>query len=324
MKSTIRTWQPGSSSHFDVEENSDPAVIAEALSDQSGLAWVDVLDPTDESFAPIAEALNLDPLAVEDALTVHERPKSLRYDNALFVTAYTVTEDGTTSRISLFLFKRGLLTVRLGAGFDVAGAAHSIAENEVLLKHGPYALELLLLDSIVDGYTVRVTAIDEQVDELESALFDDGHGGDEVAQETFTLHKQVGQLRRIVQPMREVSGALLRRVSADPDKRELLPYAEDVHDHTMRAADWTETLRDNVESVRSTNLALVDNQLNTVMKKLTSWAAIIAVPTAVTGYFGQNVPYPGSEQEWGWVLSTLTMIILAGGLYWMFKRRNWI
>ncbi|ADG78372.1 Mg2 transporter protein CorA family protein OS=Tsukamurella paurometabola (strain ATCC 8368 / DSM / CCUG 35730 / CIP 100753 / JCM 10117 / KCTC 9821 / NBRC 16120 / NCIMB 702349 / NCTC 13040) OX=521096 GN=Tpau_1754 PE=3 SV=1 [Tsukamurella paurometabola] len=324
MNVTIRTWQPGANPHFDVEDNSDPAVVAEALSDQSGLAWVDVLDPTDESFAPFAEALNLDPLAVEDALTVHERPKSLRYDNSLFVTAYTVTGDGAASRISLFLFKCGLLTVRLGSGFDVVAAAHTIAENEVLLKYGPYALELFLLDAIVDGYTARAAAIDEQVDDLESALFDDGHGGDEVAQETFTLHKEVGQLRRIVSPMREVSSALLRRVSVDPEKRELLPYAEDVHDHTMRAADWAETLRDNVESVRSTNLALVDNQLNTVMKKLTSWAAIIAVPTAVTGYFGQNVPYPGSEQEWGWIVSTLTMVALAGGLYWMFKRRGWL
>jgi magnesium transporter len=324
MNVTLRTWQPGTDPHFDVETVSDPNQIAESLSDYSGLAWVDVLDPSEQDFEPIAAALHLDPLAVEDALTAHERPKSIRYDNNLFVTAYTVTEDGTASRISLFLFSCGLLTVRLGDGFDVAAVAHSIAENEGLLKHGPYALELLLLDAIVDGYTVRVTAIDEQVDELESALFDDGHGGDEVAQETFTLHKDVGQLRRVVLPMRDVAGALLRRVAADPDQRELMPFAEDVYDHTMRAADWAETLRDNVESVRMTNLALVDNQTNVVMKKLTSWAAIIAVPTAVTGYFGQNVPYPGSEQEWGWVVSTLTMILLAGGLYWMFRRRGWL
>ena len=323
MELTIRTWNPGAKPCFDKQSHADPAAIEAALKASSGLAWVDVLDPTAEEFEPMAAALGLDSLAVEDTLTVHERPKSVHYGDMLFVTAYTLTEAGDTSRISLFLFECALLTVRLGNGLDLDALAHTATENESLLKFGPPALELILLDGVVDGYTARVTSIDERVDDLESILFDN-RGDDQVAQETFALHKEVGQLRRIVMPMRDVAGSLLRRVSANPDQREMLPYAEDVYDHTMRAADWTDGLRDSVESVRSTNLALVDNQLNTVMKKLTGWAAIIAVPTAITGYFGQNVPYPGFGKEWGFWLSLLIMISLATGLYTAFKHRNWL
>ncbi|RDH11371.1 magnesium transporter CorA family protein [Tsukamurella pulmonis] len=325
MDVTIRTWNEAAdgAARFDRAVHAGAEAVADALATSSGLAWVDVLDPTEAEFAPFAAALHLDPLAVEDALTVHERPKSLRYGEVLFVTAYTVTDDGTTNRLSVFLFECGVLTVRLGPGFDVDTVARSIAANAGLLRYGPHALELMLLDAIVDGYTSRVTAVDERLDDVEAILFDD-RASDRVSQMTFALHKDVSELRRIVLPMRDVVGSLLRRVSATPEEHQLLPYAEDVYDHTMRAADWTDGLRDGVESVRSTNLALVDNRLNTVMKKLTSWAAIIAIPTAITGYFGQNVPYPGFAEEWGFWLSLVTMVLLAGGLFILFKRRGWI
>ncbi|MCA0158480.1 magnesium transporter CorA family protein [Tsukamurella sp. M9C] len=323
MDVTIRTFVDDADDCFDVVHHAATDAATRALAAPSGLIWVDVLDPTEAEFAPFVQTMGLDKLAVEDALTVHERPKSLRYGEILFVTAYTVAEDGATSRLSLFLFEHGVLTVRLGEGFPVDDVAENISDNADLLQYGPKSLELMLLDAVVDGYTARVTAVDERLDDVESILFD-GRSSDRVSQVTFDLHKQVGELRRIVLPMRDVVGSVLRRVSAAPDLHDLLPYAEDVYDHTMRAADWTEGLRDNVESVRSTNLALVDNQLNTVMKKLTSWAAIIAVPTAITGYFGQNVPYPGFGKEWGFWLSLLMMLTLAGGLYAAFKRRGWL
>ena len=92
----------------------------------------------------------------------------------------------------------------------------------------------------------------------------------------------------------------------------------------LRVSEWTESLRDMVTTVFDTNLSLQDARLNTVMKKLTSWAAIIAVPTAITGYFGQNVPYPGFGKEWGFVLSVVVMIVIAVTLYVSFKRRDWL
>jgi magnesium transporter len=102
------------------------------------------------------------------------------------------------------------------------------------------------------------------------------------------------------------------------------PYFQDVYDHVLRATEWTESLRDLVSTILETNLTIQGNRLNTITKKVTSWAAIIAVPTAVTGYYGMNVPYPGFGKPLGVFTSTALIVILSGGLYLLFKRLDWL
>ncbi len=102
------------------------------------------------------------------------------------------------------------------------------------------------------------------------------------------------------------------------------PYFQDVYDHVLRATEWTESLRDLVSTILETNLTIQGNRMNFVMKKVTSWAAIIAVPTAITGFYGQNVPYPGFASHWGFWFSTALIIVLSGGLYRGFRRRDWL
>ncbi|WIX87142.1 magnesium transporter CorA family protein [Amycolatopsis sp. DG1A-15b] len=99
---------------------------------------------------------------------------------------------------------------------------------------------------------------------------------------------------------------------------------QDVYDHVLRASEWTESLRDLVATIRDTQLNIQGNRLNTIMKQVTSWAAIIAVPTAITGFYGQNIPYPGLQQPWGFWTSTIAILALSGGLYTVFKRRGWL
>jgi len=126
-----------------------------------------------------------------------------------------------------------------------------------------------------------------------------------------------------VLPMREVVNSLMRRdlhVVSDP----MMPYYQDVYDHVLRATEWTESLRDLVSSVMETNLTVQGNRMNLIMKKVTSWAAIIAVPTAVTGFYGQNIPYPGFGTHVGFWVSTGIMATLSALLYLVFRRRDWI
>ena len=130
-------------------------------------------------------------------------------------------------------------------------------------------------------------------------------------------------LRRVVLPMREVVNTLLRRDLRVVDD-DMAPYFQDVYDHVLRAAEWTESLRDLVTTILETNLTIQGNRLNLIMKKLTGWAAVIAVPTAVTGFFGQNVPYPGFGKEWGFIISLVILFGTASALYWAFKRRDWL
>jgi magnesium transporter len=104
----------------------------------------------------------------------------------------------------------------------------------------------------------------------------------------------------------------------------MAPYFQDVYDHVLRAAEWTESLRDLVTTILETNLTIQGNRLNLIMKKLTGWAAVIAVPTAITGFYGQNVPYPGFGREWGFVVSVLILVGAAAALWLMFKKRDWL
>ncbi|MBI4900432.1 MAG: magnesium transporter, partial [Actinobacteria bacterium] len=154
----------------------------------------------------------------------------------------------------------------------------------------------------------------------------------------YRLRREVVELRRVVLPMREVVLSLNRRREAKAEEdREHHPEAmptvvgtsldgwyDDLYDHTLRAAEWTESLRDMISSLFETNLSLQDARLNTIMKKLAGWAAIIAVPTAVTGWFGQNVPYTGFGQPVGVVMSLALIVVGSAALYLVFRKYDWI
>lgn len=157
-------------------------------------------------------------------------------------------------------------------------------------------------------------------------MFDESARTREIQQRTYRLRKELVQLRRVVLPMREVVGAVMRgRAESQRDKSPVLDSLyTDLYDHVTRAAEWTESLRDMVVTVFETNLSLQDARLNTVMKKLTGWAAIIAVPTAVTGWFGQNVLFPGVGQLSGMIVSTIVIVTSASLLYILFRRRDWL
>jgi magnesium transporter len=144
-----------------------------------------------------------------------------------------------------------------------------------------------------------------------------------VQRRSFELRKSLVVLRRLVLPMREVVNTLLRRDLGLVDQA-MGPYFQDVYDHVLRATEWTESLRDLVSTILETNLTIQGNRLNSIMKKVTSWAAIIAVPTAVTGFYGMNVPYPGFAQHAGFVASVVLVVVLSGGLYLLFKRLDWL
>jgi magnesium transporter len=180
-----------------------------------------------------------------------------------------------------------------------------------------------LLDFVVDGHFATVQQLDEALEGLEDLLFDERPHSAEVQRRSFELRKSLVVLRRLVLPMREVVNSLLRRDLGLVDEA-MGPYFQDVYDHVLRATEWTESLRDVVTSLQETRIALQGNHLNQVMKKLTGWAAVIAVPTAVTGFYGQNVPYPGFGKEWGFVVSVLILVGTALALYAVFKKRDWL
>jgi magnesium transporter len=304
------------------------ADISDYLVDETVTIWLDLRDPDRDDLDVLSEEFGLHPLAVEDAVYEHERPKLDRYGSHLFLTAYGARLDMdsgklATSELSAFVTKQALITVRKDDGLDIGAVVERWDASSDLAKFGVGFLLYGLLDYIVDGHFETVQSMDEAVEGLEDQLFAATPQSLDVQRRSFELRKSLVLLRRIVLPMREIVNTLLRpdlKVVAD----DLMPYYHDLYDHVLRATEWTESLRDLVTSILETNLTIQGNRLNIITKKVTGWAAIIAVPTAITGYFGMNVPYPGFGKMAGFVLSVAFIIVAGLVLYFIFKRKDWL
>jgi magnesium transporter len=311
-----------------VLEDFPVADISEHIEEPNACVWLDYCEPTQEELATISSELQLHPLAVEDAITEHQRPKLDRYDSHLFISAYGLSLDKQsgelrTSEVGVFVTPKALVTVRKDRGVDIDGVLTRWDESKELASHGVSFLLWGLLDDLVDGHFEAVQALDAEIESLEDLLFDERPQEKEVQRRSFELRKSLVLLRRLVVPMREVVNSLMRRDLHVLDQ-EMAPYYQDVYDHVMRATDWTESLRDLVTTILETNIAIQGNRMNLAMKKVTSWAAIIAVPTAITGFYGQNLPYPGFAAHWGFWFSSALIVVVSSALYWSFRRNDWL
>ena len=304
------------------------ADISDYVTDQDVTVWLDLRDPDHDDLGVLSEEFGQHPLAIEDAGYERQRPKLDRYRTHLFLTAYAVKLDTGTgqlaaSEIDAFITDRALITIRKDDGLDIGAVVERWDADSDLAKFGVAYLLHGLLDYIVDGHFEAVQSLDEAVESLEDDLFADAPMSMQVQRHSFELRKSLVLLRRIVIPMREVVNSLMRRdlhVVADY----MVPYYQDVYDHVLRAADWTDSLRDLVTTIRETNLTIQGNRLGIITKKVTSWAAIVAVPTLVTGYYGMNVPYPGFSEKAGLYSALGIMIVAALLLYIVFKRKDWL
>ena len=311
-----------------VDEGFSLEMLDEHLVEEHSIVWVDLYQPTLQQLQTVADELSLHSLAIEDAARGRQRPKLNRYENHDFLSAYAVQLDADTgelrtSEIGAFITENALVTVRRDDGFPIDDLLDHIDRNAKLTTHGISALVHGVLDFVIDSHFDTVQELDEQIESLEDLLFDDKPHDTAVQRRSFELRKSLVQLRRVVLPMREVVNTLIRR-DIDLVPSEMAPYYQDLYDHVLRATEWTDSLRDLVSTIVETNLTIQGNRLNIITKKVTSWAAIIAVPTAITGFYGQNLPFPGFAQPSGLIASIALIVVVSVTLYLVFKRKDWL
>ena len=321
---TSRLYRNGQliSGKFDSDE------ISELIQEPEVTLWIDLQNPTEAELQHIGDEFGLHELAVADAFKGRQRPKLDHYDTHLFINAYQTvfnreTYELDTAEISVFVTDKALITVRDDDKFDISKLEARWDESAALAKNGVAFLLWGLLDVIVDGYFEVVQQLDDEIENLEDLLFAEARQDLVIQKKSYELRKALVILRRNATPMREVLNPIVRR-DVQVIGNEMAAYFQDIYDHVMRVGDWTESLRDLVTTLLETNLTIQGNRMNLVMKKVTSWAAIIAVPTAITGFYGQNIPYPGFNAEWGFWTSTGAIVVISTGLYFAFKRRDWL
>jgi magnesium transporter len=311
-----------------VAEDFPVADVSDHLAERNTVVWVDLCAPDTADLTVVAQELGLHELAVEDAVEHRQRPKLDHYRTHDFLSMYAVWLNRTTGELELselaaFITPSALVTVRKDDRFDVQGVVKRWDNAGDLARHQIGFLLYGLIDFVVDGHFQTVQELDEEIELLEDLLFDDRSKDVDVQRRSFELRKSLVNLRRVVLPMREVVNTLLRR-DIRAVGEQMAPYFQDVYDHVLRATEWTESLRDLVTTILETNLTIQGNRLNVITKQVTSWAAIIAVPTAITGFYGQNVPFPGFAAEHGFITSCALIVVLSSILYFVFRRKGWL
>lgn len=311
-----------------IEHDLDTVDLAEHIETEGCVAWIDLCRPDADHLHALADKLGLHELAVEDALGPHQRPKLDHYPDHLFLSCHATLLDPDTAElheteIDVFIGERWLITVREDDAFDLTHVLERWDRSPDLAVNGVGFLLYGLLDAVVDDYFDSVEVFDEFYDQISESIFSDNPIGPDQQLHWFQMRRALFRLHRLAVPMREMLSSLMRR-DHEVVSEAMYPYYQDVYDHILRVTEATDALRDLVATIVETNLSLRDYRQNLVMKKVTSWAAIIAVPTLITGFYGMNVPYPGFARHSGVWVAVGTMLLISLGLFTVFRRKEWI
>ena len=304
----------------------DPAWLAPG----SGvLVWVDLLNPSpDENQHVLRDVFHFHELAVEDAVSELEYPKVESYGDYLYLILHRIDflapeHCFKTHDVDFFLGAHYLVTIHSGDSRSIEHIADVCERNSMALGEGVAALMHRIVDAMVDNYRPETEELNERLDALEERVFDGGAAN--LAKAILDFKRDVASLRRVVQPQRDVVGRLARREFPFIDEQVSYRF-RDVYDHLVRIADESMFFQDRISSLLDANLAIVSNQLNTIMKILTIIATVFMPLTFITGLYGMNVDLPhfgfGGVKMF-WVLMGVMAGIVAFMLVY-FRRRGWI
>jgi magnesium transporter len=307
--------------------------------DGSSFCWIGMLRPTAHEIAAVAEKFDLHPLAVEDAVHAHQRPKFDRYGDTWFVALRPAryvdpVEMVELGELHLFLGPKFVVTVRHADQPDLTVVRKRLEEQPELLGHGPDAVLYAVMDKVVDDYVPVLKELQGDVDEIETQVFT---GDPAVSRRIYQLTREVIEFQRAVAPLREILSELNERES-DQDL-ELRRAFRDVQDHTVRVTERLDSFRQLLNYMLTVNATQVAQRQNEditrlteatyeqseQVKRISAWAAILFAPTLVGTVYGMNFTHmPELNWVFGYPFAVALMLFTALVLWFMFKRRGWL
>ncbi|WP_406341798.1 magnesium and cobalt transport protein CorA [Streptomyces sp. NBC_00648] len=324
---------------------SSPDTLAETFrrlrETPDGMAWIGLHRPSEAELLSLAEEFDLHPLAVEDALEAHQRPKLERYGETLFVVLRAARyldapEEVDFGELHVFIGRDFLITVRHGAAPDLSAVRSRMEETPELMALGPEAVLYAILDAVVDGYVPVVSGVQNDIDEIETEVF---RGDPEVSRRIYELSREIVEFQRATRPLVGMLHGLMAGFAKYGTDEELQRYLRDVADHVTHTSERVDGFRQALTEILTVNATLVTQQQNAEMralaeagfeqneeiKKISSWAAILFAPTLVGTIYGMNFE---NMPELGWGFGYPFAILLMAGvcvsLYFIFKRRDWL
>ncbi|UWF77453.1 MULTISPECIES: magnesium/cobalt transporter CorA [Microbacterium] len=313
----------------------------ELMRSRGGMGWIGLYRPSEDEVRAVADEFGLHELAVEDALSGHQRPKIERYDDILFVVLrparyLDAEEEVEFGELHVFVGPDFVVTIRHAESPNLAKVRRRMESQPELLALGPEAVLYAIVDEVVDEYGPVVAGLENDIDEIESELFVEDV---DATQRIYELAREVIDFQRAAQPLTGMIEALLRGGEKYAVEEELQRHLRDVHDHSIRIADRAATFRtilDNALTVESTIVARRQNEemrrmtelsirQNDEVKKISGWAAILFAPTIIGGIYGMNFDtMPELDWEWGYPMAIGLMLAMGFGLWVVFKKKGWL
>src|SRR5271156_2882630 len=303
------------------------------LAGQEAFAWIGLHEPTEQQMQEVGRVFGLHPLAVEDAVQAHQRPKLERYDETLFLVLKTVNyvpheslvltrEVVETGEVMAFVSTDFVVTVRHGEHGRLTDVRKRMDADPEHMRLGPFAVMHSIADAVVDHYLEVTQSMEGDIDAIEEEAFARDHRTQ--IEPIYQMKREVVELRRSVNPL-SVPFARLQTEHKDLISKEVRRYLRDVGDHHTHAADQIASYDENLSSLVQAALARVEMQQNTDMRKMSAWAALLAIPTMVAGIYGMNFEYmPGLKWHWGYPTTILGTVAICLMLYRNFRRNGWL
>ena len=315
--------------YVDGRRSAKPVSVEAALTEArlaNGFVWIGLHEPSPDEFSVVSSVFGLHPLAVEDAIHAHQRPKIERYGDSLFMVLkparYVDSKEVIeVNEVMLFVGEGFVVTVRHGTFEALSEVRKSLEADPDQLCWGPTSVLHAVADKVVDDYAAVLRGVEADIDEIGDAVFAGPNAGH--AERIFKLKREVLEFRRAVEPL----AAPLSALATDPkvaDER-AVAYFRDVHDHVVRVGEHLAGLDALLDSVLNANVAQVGMRQNQDMRKISAWVAIVAVPTMIAGIYGMNFEHmPELEWRLGYPLVLGVMALICVTLYRMFKQRGWL
>ncbi len=307
----------------------EPDGISELVGNEKCLLWVDVLDPSEAELTKIQEEFSLDPLAMEGVRHPGQRPKVERYESHAYLVAYASNGDPRQlSELDMLISHGWLVTVRHSFKGDECISVDSVIDqfDRTRAEHNTVGfLVYTLLDHTVDTYFDALDKTEDELEQIETRIFTAESREEQALQERLlSLRRELLLFRRRVVPLRDVMQVILRQ-EVEPIQEDVQRYFQDVLDHILRVVDTLETQRELLGNAVDAHLAVVNNNMNQIMKKMTSWGAILFGAALISGIYGMNFHnMPELHWHYGYYMALGLMLALTVGLYIWFRRKNWL
>ena len=291
-----------------------------------GVAWIDLYEPTQEEFESVAQELELPPRVIEGAIKPKQRPKLVRYGDSLFVVLKTARyvdepEKVEFSEVHVLVGKDFIVTVRYEEIPALEEVRRGLEGEPESLRQGPQPILREIMDQIVDDYEPVLEGLGTDIQEVEVEVFG---GNEDVSQRIYELSRELVQFQRATSPLARALERGAERNEHDIDP-ELRSYLRELHDRVLRVEEPTEGFRDMLSDILVVNLTLIGVRQNDQTKKISAWAAILIVPTLITGIYGMNFDYmPELHWTFGYPLALALMVLISIGLYAVFRHVRWL